>query len=416
MKKLGLSILSTAISLSLMAQKNRQELFIGDRCPDLTFTGVLNHPTGTLKLSDYKDKLIILDFVGTNCASCIAAFPHLQDLQRQFEGKLQIIVVNQNNKQGWKKLTERNKTAKALTLPVILSDTILSSFFPHQFLPHEVWLTGNRTVKAITTSQYVTAGNIRQVLAGKKITWPAKKDLGYYSFENPIPVIKEPDNFRSPFFYSVLTGYRQGTLSGRKMVTDSMAGIKRFTIVNAALPILFKATLSDTAQLKLANNRFLLEVKDPSRFFYDSTKAYKDQWEAANTYCYETVVPLRTAAEELQQQLRKDLGRFLNLYGHEEKRTVPCYVLLKDSLCSDAVLTGESPKPRFKTTSSLVSTLNLVYSLPVLDETGIVHDINMSEPGEAIFDLKSLEQYLNRYGLKCIKAEREINVFVVTEK
>ncbi|MGV3529800.1 MAG: TlpA family protein disulfide reductase [Flavisolibacter sp.] len=64
------------------SQLNKQ-LNIGDACPDLKFANVYNH-TGDLQLSDYSGKLIILDFFATNCVSCIAGFPRLEELQVKF--------------------------------------------------------------------------------------------------------------------------------------------------------------------------------------------------------------------------------------------------------------------------------------------------------------------------------------------
>lgn len=48
-----------------------------------------------VRLSDYKDKVVILDFYATWCAPCRDSIPHLVDLQNRYGAKgLQIIGLN----------------------------------------------------------------------------------------------------------------------------------------------------------------------------------------------------------------------------------------------------------------------------------------------------------------------------------
>src|SRR6185312_10987349 len=66
-------------------------LSIGDTVPDITLTNVYNYPSSTIKLSDLKGKLVILDFWSTWCGSCIEAMPESEKLQNGFGNKIQII-------------------------------------------------------------------------------------------------------------------------------------------------------------------------------------------------------------------------------------------------------------------------------------------------------------------------------------
>lgn len=78
-------------SIQLSAQ---QVLTIGDPVPDSRFTTVLNHSSQTAKLSDFKGRLVILDFWSTRCGSCLHAFPKMDSLQKAFCNNLKVLLVN----------------------------------------------------------------------------------------------------------------------------------------------------------------------------------------------------------------------------------------------------------------------------------------------------------------------------------
>lgn len=69
-----LPILSPAQSTSILP------LTIGDKVPDIVLNHVINYKAGDIKLSDFKGKLVILDFWSSWCGACIALFPHMDSL------------------------------------------------------------------------------------------------------------------------------------------------------------------------------------------------------------------------------------------------------------------------------------------------------------------------------------------------
>src|SRR5829696_2286085 len=71
---------------------------IGQPVPDVSLDKLVNYPASTIKLSDFRGKLLILDFWATWCSPCIAAFPKLDSLQRKFGDKLQILSVTKESK------------------------------------------------------------------------------------------------------------------------------------------------------------------------------------------------------------------------------------------------------------------------------------------------------------------------------
>jgi len=58
---------------------------------DFTFTDVNGK---THKLSDYRGKVVIVQFFGTYCPPCRAEIPDLEDLYRKYKGKLVVIGLS----------------------------------------------------------------------------------------------------------------------------------------------------------------------------------------------------------------------------------------------------------------------------------------------------------------------------------
>ena len=121
-------------------------------------------------LSEYKGKLLILDFWATWCGSCISNLPKLSKLQLDFTGKMKVILVNCfNTRDNEKKISDfyvkRNDLLPAPQLPTVINDRSLLQMFPHRIIPHYVWIDANGTVAAITNSQYINAYQIEQLLS-----------------------------------------------------------------------------------------------------------------------------------------------------------------------------------------------------------------------------------------------------------
>ena len=146
----------------------------GDKIPDAVWnqTLELNYFDGkkkTIKFSDLKGKLIILDFWSTGCAACIEGIPNMELIQDRFKGKVEIIMVNSKRnrdtperiKNRFKKYREDfNYTPRLATL---LDDTVFTRLFEHNTLPSQAILNGDGKFLA-TTGGALTDRNINRVL------------------------------------------------------------------------------------------------------------------------------------------------------------------------------------------------------------------------------------------------------------
>jgi thiol-disulfide isomerase/thioredoxin len=163
-----LPMLSGAQSLTVKA------FHIGDTVPDITINNIINYKTTSAKLSDFKGKLVILDFWASWCTTCLNEMPKSDSLQKRFKDRIQIILVNPKLSRDSSFQVNRSlqrikqKTGISISLPIVLYDTILYNHFPFNYLPNLVWIGPYGTVKAITGKEGLIYKNIDEILEGKQ--------------------------------------------------------------------------------------------------------------------------------------------------------------------------------------------------------------------------------------------------------
>lgn len=161
---------------------NIRPLTIGDTMPDIQFVNVINSPISTLRLSEMKSKLIILDFWATSCASCLKAFPSLDSLQDMFRNDLRILLINPTKSGDDLKKVERTlekaavRLGKPIDLPVAVGDSIAFDLFQFKYVPRYVWVDDQRIIRAVTNKAGITVANIKAFMDGTMPTLPIKND------------------------------------------------------------------------------------------------------------------------------------------------------------------------------------------------------------------------------------------------
>ena len=152
--------------LSSAARAQMTPLKIGDLVPDITINNIINYKTTSAKLSDFKGKLLILDFWATWCAPCVSMIPRMDSLQKQFDSKIQFLSITSQNAavvESFRTKLQKQKNA-VYSLPEVLEDKTLRGMFPHSTLPHYVWIDQRGVVREITEFKEVNAQNIEKFL------------------------------------------------------------------------------------------------------------------------------------------------------------------------------------------------------------------------------------------------------------
>jgi Thiol-disulfide isomerase and thioredoxins len=95
MNKLLITLLTILSTCSLSAQD--KILTIGDKIPEFNYSKWIK---GT-PINNFEDgKVYIFEFWATWCGPCIASMPHLSQIAKKYEGKLEVVAVNVMEKVG----------------------------------------------------------------------------------------------------------------------------------------------------------------------------------------------------------------------------------------------------------------------------------------------------------------------------
>jgi len=96
MKKLRLLPTALAIVLALGAGTALRAVDAGEKAPDFTLPSV--EGSSKVQLSDFRGKVVLVDFWASWCLPCARALPELEELSRKLTGKPFVIVgVNTDN-------------------------------------------------------------------------------------------------------------------------------------------------------------------------------------------------------------------------------------------------------------------------------------------------------------------------------
>jgi thiol-disulfide isomerase/thioredoxin len=288
----------------------KHPLTIGDTLPGITIENVYNYPVSKIQLSQLNNKLVILDFWSRYCASCIAAFPKLDSIQKEFNQQVQVITISDfTNKEELFKTPGKYKPTKNTRLPVSLFNEELAAYFPHEMVSHIVWINKGR-IAAITGGDYVTREHIQELLSTTTVDWPVKKDVPDFDYRQPMLTLKQ-SGIPSPAFlyYSALTAHLDGIAPPNGIFTDSIHNIISAGYYNRSLLSLCKIALGNPPA-----GTILFDTTDISMYQWNR-KGYYSEWARSHTYCYSIQLPLDSAPADIQKIIEADLLRWLGILG-----------------------------------------------------------------------------------------------------
>ena len=440
MKKITIYIVLALLCLNFKAQAQDNKavdvtlkgIQIGQKVPDFIITNLHNYknssgkPATTAKFSDFKGKLLILDFWATWCSPCVAMIPKMDSLQKSFGDKIQFLSVTyQTEKEVMPFMAKLEKRmGRSFGLPMLNGDEKLHGLFPHKYLPHYVWIDVDGKVMAITGFQEVDEKRIRAVLDGTAQLMAKADVVAAYDLERPLLIGGnggDGDNLR---YHSLLTGYTEGLVPSGSTRTDSVKG-RKISLLNTSILRLAQTAYSDSGRLFNQYNT-LMEVVDANKLRSGKKSREHLQWLMdGNGFCYELIVPLNIAQHYLAY-MREDLRRNFSQYQFNvEIRELPYYVLVRKG--SGRELTTDGGKPTVKldgmgikmqnvTFGNMLYRLNFLKRMKryVLDETGFKGKLDL-EVDANLSDLKAINVALDRYGLEMVEAVRKKEALVISD-
>jgi len=407
------------ISPSVQAQvPSNQGLMPGDTVPDATLTHLIHGQGPAIRLSDLRGKLVIVDFWATWCSSCIVLLHHIDSLQKQFPDKLKILAVTTQDHDLITDFLVKNRIARQLSLTFVTDDTLLSRWFPHQTLPHEVWISPEGTVESITPAQEVTEAHILDIWQKRQPDMLQKKD---YPYREPLfsADYLPKNNLRQ---YSILLkGYLPGT--NKAYLHSTFGQVTLYGIVNRPL-LDFYMDAARHFIPHFSRVRVIFETADSSSIDY-SNNSYKNfSWVKQNLYTYEIVLPTKEK-DSLFAYMLQDLNRYTNYRGKIETRDRPCLILkgipgkeiTPHPVSQMQASSSDSSKLYGFTAETVISWLmGLKYlQLPIVQETGYSGKLFI-DPRHKPSSRAALQEMLATHGLILIEDHRPLPMLIISDK
>ena len=410
-------------------------LSVGDTFQDMLLENVLFHGEPHLDTKTLAGKAIILDFWATWCGACVSAFPKNEEIVSKHSDGLAIIPVTYEPAAKVSKFISglREKRGWPLAMPFVTDNTVLGKLFPHQSLPHYVWISADRKVVAITSSQQINEENVGKLLAGGPLALEVKKE-SYIRYDKTGLLIGGNPQFgpKPILFQSVLTGHIPNLSPEHILEQPGIPGLHRFVFLNWTLGNLAVSAFGEGDNRKyFGDNRLILEVADPEKLV-PSAKNRGDafqQWMLGNTYCYELLLP-DSLASLRYRYLQEDLRRYFPQYDFmvEERELEVLQIVRTDSLERyrgdpdgelDFGFSVNGGSIRNIMLNGLVGYLNMYLMQdsphPVVDCTGIESPVTLTLDAD-MRDPLSIAAALRPYGLDMVRGRMPLEVLVIRDR
>ncbi|NCD68584.1 TlpA family protein disulfide reductase [Mucilaginibacter agri] len=409
------------------------EIKPGEQIPNFTFPDTYNAKNSTVKLSDFKGKLVILDFWGPYCLPCIAGFPKIDSLQKLFEGQIQILAISNLTKAEVAKFFKSHINVHRPNVPFITNAKHMDSVFPHTGVPFQVWIDGSGKVLLYGDPTSLTVKNINNSLkTGTAFYRKASKNV-YTSFID--------SRWKNLVVYaSSISRYKSDSL---RMHPELNAKGKQLA-ETGPVPFLYQRAFSDSSFKFLdvySPGRVILEVNDKTKFIKSPEIKGEEamKWIDDNYFTYQLIEP-NNFPGNMYHKMKDDLDNYFQLTSKIEKRMVECYILVSTGNSEVLKTKGQTGFNNFYKMNDVHSTeyakirqlknqpflylSNAVkdfveYKLnsPFFDESGISENIDVEMSGKILDDMNfdEWQDGLKKYNLAIEKKRRLIDVLVISD-
>jgi thiol-disulfide isomerase/thioredoxin len=403
---------------------------IGQKCPDTMLKSIINYSGRDIKLSDFRGKLIILDFFGTFCVPCVKGLSHMNSLQSKYIDKIKILIVCQEQKEEIEHFYERYKKKQNLQLPFVTSDTTFCQYFRHSIVPFFIVIDENGFVKGFPSPEEMNEQHIDDLLSHREVKFTGDNGIkmNQVNTNGPILIDTVANNEGALLYHSIVTSYlgnRQGSSYQREYQDSSISA--RITVSNNTIAFLYQMAFGhfhkNGRPSFVSWNRVIIEARDSFRI-RRPVGLDESNWVIKNNYCYDLILPggFKGDAHEV---MIADLNRTFGYDVRMEKRKTKCLVL-KRGQNADRLLTKGGVKIE-EINTEYIKMQNAswkemlywlenkyLYKLPIIDETGF--DLVDLDLNADLTDFSSLSKALKLMGINFVEEEKEIDMLVIGDK
>ncbi|SEN13482.1 Thiol-disulfide isomerase or thioredoxin [bacterium A37T11] len=426
------------LGMSAYAQENRH-LRLGDTVPNIKLAHMINFPTATSTLSNFTNKLLILDFWDVGCLPCIAGFPKMEKLQQLFPKYIRILLVTKSSAEDVRKLFLHSAIARNCTLPMAIADSNLSSLFAYQTVPAYAWIDKNGVLNHFTgTPFYLKEEFIKQFIDGKKLNMPLKDEYGNFNCFESLLTEGGGRNLSNVSYYSMIThGINFDGQFGLPLVDFKTGRRLGIHMLNQSRVNLFLSAYTDSLPsngFTRLENRVILNLADSINYQQYDQHYLDDHWKQDNIFCYEARLPPERM-HLLYKVMQRDLCLYFDVKVRIEKRIKPCLVLKAlNPINPTFKIRSKGGKQHltlpYQTDSLIMGNTNfgqLIFAVELLfNSTNGSRQILLNETAidpstpvdirivKNVKDLTNFRKQLQVFGLDLVPEQKSINVLILS--
>lgn len=415
----------------------------GEIVPDVHFQYFIGDSMSTSKFRDLSGRYILFDFWHIRCASCIAKFPYLHDLQKKFRGKLSVFLVTSDDKEEINRAFNKYKqnpklrayVEAGLQLPMILGDSIFNALFPHDVIPTHVWIDNKQRLKSISYAPSTTEENVAALLSNGAPKFEEQR-LVNIDLENPLSWLQMESELSTQInYYSFLMDhieFGKGYSSKLKFYLDEVTGdTNGISCVNMDLLSLYKTCYRSFAlsigSYTIPNSRILINAHGKIEVLERNNR-----FKQASRYCYALKVP-GGMAQNLLKVMSEDIDRLFQFKSEIKEAKTVCWVLEKIGK-RDKVISNHSTE-KYEVRQGKVVIHNMPFeqlinylitfvnhsdgACPLIDKTNYkLEKVDVELPYSESWDditQAQLNKTLRKYGLVLRKKSQKIKMLVLQD-
>jgi thiol-disulfide isomerase/thioredoxin len=408
---------------------------IGKRCPDFTLKHIEYYAKEEASLKNFKGEWLILEFWSKSCVACVASFPKVNQLQKNFKDKIQFILVGKNDEKynkNIRQLYEKFRQKENLELAVTY-DSLLFDRFDIQSTPHIILIDPQSIVRAITTSSELTKDNLASLLEGgeskKKMILnfsekeiPGKNDT-YWPFQ-----YEDKDHDTGILYRSFLSKWNRNQRIAISTVVDQQADKSVYKAACMSLKRLYTIAYLGKSDWGFYDSLYAKFWKEPILEVKESFPFQDEFRQAKGLYNYSLKVPAEKGNREyLKWAMQCDLKKYFGYDVLIETRTMPYWKLIvtddklinmKKSKGETYERTGDHAGIGFKNVSinGLLAAIYNYHQLeaPFINESAIDYTIDITIDA-LMDDLADIRKSLQKNGLDLVQGEKEIKALIIRD-
>ena len=421
-----LSLVFTIVAATTSFAQTKS-LKIGEALPESIWSTPLqlvNHSQKTMTLNQDKEKLILLDFWATWCSSCLANFPKMEELQKQFGDKIKIIPISNQDRLTLEKFFATKNGQRYKQVISVAGDKIFHQLFPHKGVPYIVWIKNGKLLNT-TDAEQVTETSISEILGNKKSSLQTVTQIDK---TRPLMLSENYDTEKETELQSFaflskgrIRALDFGTWFHRE---NGKTYGRQFT--NKSLLEIYRAIGYELFEQRgdvLSEKRMLNTIQQPENIDFNTNITSKET--DAQLYSIDFIVP-KNQADSLYSKMLRFINENTPYTVSLEKIVTQCLVLKRTSGKDKIATKGGVFVNKFLKTPSVLQNATLDYmlsalnvnknitALPVIDETGYKGKVDLRFSN--VNDIKTLQKELAQYDLALEEEERAILMLVIKDK